>query len=221
MDLSGTTLANYSGSGDFGGGIPFAGPGGAGPAIDDVLGNQDFESRHDRIRYDTPAFGNTTLSLSLGSKSGNDVTELAIRPEIDLAGGKLEAAVGFSSEDKGGSAGDEQTFGGSVSWLGASGFNVTLAFSEKSDDNAGNPDSQYIYGKVGYRFGNHAVALDLGQASDFDAQGDDATSLGIGYVFKAAKWVELYGSLHTFSLDRPGADFDDIQTIMAGARLKF
>ena len=217
-DLSGTTVVTYSGMADFGGGIQF---GGDGPAIGDTIGNLDFESRYDRLRYDLPSLGPVGLAASIGVKGGNDVYELAARPELKIGSGKLASAIGYSVEKKGGATGDESTLGFSVSYLFSSGLNGTLAYATRGTDAPGSEDQTITYLKLGYKTGPHAMSFDYGIANDFDAAGDDSTAFGVAYVYKAAKWLELYAGGKVHSLDRAGTDVDDITILAVGSRLKF
>jgi len=217
-DLSGTTVITYSGMADIGGGIQF---GGDGPAIGDTIGNLDFESRYDRVRYDSPSFGPVGIAASIGVKGGDDVYELAARPELEIGGGKLASAIGYSVEKRGGTTGDETTLGFSVSYLFASGFNGTLAYATRGNDAPGSEDNTFTYLKLGYKTGPHAMSFDYGIGNDFDAAGDDSTAFGLAYVYSAAKWLELYAGGKIHSLDRTGADLDDVTIVAVGSRIKF
>lgn len=221
VDLSGTTLITYSGITDIGGAFAFRNGGGAGPTIGATIGNLDFESRYDRIRYDTPRWGPVGLSVSFGNKGNNDVHEAALWVASDLAGGKIAGAIGVSRERRGGVSGNEDTVGGSVSWLHASGLNLTLAVGMSEDDNPALPRKEFGYAKVGYLFGKHAVALDYGRGRDFALAGERADVYGVGYTYAAAKWLDLNGGAKLHRLDRPGSDFDNITFVTAGMRLKF
>lgn len=217
-DVAGTTLVTYSGMTDLGGAIQF---GGMGPAIGATTGNLDFESRYDRLRYDAPKLGPLDIAVSVSTKSGNDVYELAIHPRIKMGGSNLRSAIGYSVEKKGGALGDEQTLGVSASYLFPSGFNGTVAHGTQSSDAAGSVDKEITYFKLGYKTGDHAMSLDYGIGSDFDQAGDDSTGYGVGYVYTAAKWIELYAGAKIHSLDRAGFNADDITVISAGTRIKF
>ena len=133
--------------------------------------------------------------------------------------GQIAAAIGFSSEDKGGVAGNEDTTGGSISWLFAGGFNITGALSMRENDDG--LDAKFAYLKAGYKIRKHAVAIDYALGEDFDADGDESNMIGVGYVFKPITWAEFYAGAKVHTLDRPGADFDDISIVTDGTRLKF
>lgn len=221
VDLSGTSVINYSSQTDIGGSFAFRNAAGPGPTIGSTMGNLDFESRYDRIRYDTPKLGPLSLSVSFGDKSNHDVFEAATWYGTGLAGGKLAAALGWSRERKGGVAGNEDTFGGSASYLAGNGVNVTLAAGASEDDNPASPRKKYAYGKLGYITGKHAVSVDYGRGQDFAVAGDRSKAFGLGYVYAAEKWLDLYGGVKQHQLDRAAATFDDIRFVTAGLRLKF
>lgn len=210
VDLSGAAVINYSGITDIGGGFAFRQGSTFGPTIGSTIGNLDFESHYDRLRYDTPSFGPFLLSARFGTKGSNDVTELAARYASGIAGGKVAATIGWSKENVGGIAGSEETFGGSVSWLHTIGINLSAAFGTSENDDPARPDRDFYYGKLGYISGNHAVSFDYGRGNDFGQGGDKADVYGVGYVFTPKKWIELYAGVKLHSLDRTAASFDDV-----------
>lgn len=221
VDLSGTSIINYSSQTDIGGAFAFRNSAGFGPTIASTMGNLDFESRYDRIRYDTPKLGPVSFSVSFGDKGNNDVWETAAWLNSDFAGGKVSGALGWSRERKGGVTGNEDTFGGSASFLARNGVNVTLAAGTSEDDNPATEKKKYAYGKLGYITGKHAVSVDYGRGQDFALAGDSSKAFGVGYVYAAEKWLDLYGGVKQHRLDRAAANFDDIRFVTAGLRLKF
>ncbi|MGQ0545117.1 MAG: porin [Betaproteobacteria bacterium] len=222
VDLSGTTVAHYAGVSDIGGAFAFRTPAGAfGPTIAATTDRQDFESRYDRLRYDTPALGGFKLVGSVGVKdTTRDVKELALWYAGDLGAlGKLAGALGYSNED--GIAGgiDDRVIGGSVSWLHGSGFNVTLGRTER--DVTASREGTFNYVKLGYKTGKHALSADFGMADDQEAAGDEGQVFGVGYVYAPVAWADLYALLKRHGLDRVGTSFEDINFVMLGTRLKF
>jgi len=223
VDLSGTTVVGYAGIGDLGGAITFGGT--AGLSLRSVINQQDFESRYDRLRYDSPKLGPVTISLSTGTNGGLDTEEYGIWYSSNLgAAGTLAFAVGFSTKDFSTVApdprGDQETTGGSISWLHPSGWNVTLATSSVAND-AGK-DSDFKYVKVGYKTGRHAFSADFGMGDDQVAVGDEAEHFGVQYVFAPNQAVDLYAGYKTLGLDRAGGvTFDDIKILAVGSRIKF
>ena len=111
--------------------------------------------------------------------------------------------------------------GGSVSWLASNGLNLTLAAGTSEDDNPTVAKKKFAYGKVGYITGKHAVSIDYGRGDDFAVAGDEASSFGVGYVYTAQKWMELYAGAKQHKLDRPGSNFDNVTFVTVGTRLKF
>lgn len=221
VDLSGTSVIHYSGIADVGGNFAFREGAAFGPAIGATINNLDFESRYDRLRYDTPKFGPVSIAASYGTKGNNDVVEVAAWLATEFVGGKIAGAVGWSREDAGGLSGDEDTIGGSVSWLAPIGVNVTLGYANSENDNAAVPKKKFGYAKVGYLMGRHAVSVDYGKGKDVALDGDDAKVVGLGYVYTPARWIELYAGVKQHSLDRPGSNFDDIRFVSGGTRVKF
>jgi predicted porin len=227
VDLSGTSVAHWSGMHSIGGAFEFKTSGGAGTgiAITDVVNNQDFESRYDRLRYDSPKFGGFSVAGSWGTKdSGRDVRELALWYTGDLGAlGRLAGAVGWSNQQADVAipgAVEDETIGGSVSWLHGSGLNVTLSTSQR-DARVTGEKGKMMYAKVGYKFGKHAVALDWGKGEDQGAVGAEGDMIGVGYVWNPVRWAELYAAAKRHSLDVAGVDADDINVVMVGTRIRF
>jgi predicted porin len=223
VDLSGTAVAQYSLVNGIGGGFAHRTDAGAltTATINATMSNQDFESRYDRLRYDSPAWGGFSLAASWGAKdNGRDVGEAAVRYAGDLGAlGRLAAAFGVSDQAAAAPGGvDDKTVGGSVSWLHASGINATLAHSTRD---LGSRDGTFSYVKVGYKAGKHALALDYAMADDQAAAGDEAKMTGLAYVYAPISWAEIYAAIKRHSLDRPGTSLQDIDIAMVGTRLKF
>lgn len=220
-DLSGTSVIQYSSVTDIGGKFAFRNAAGFGPTIDSTIGNLDFESRYDRLRYDTPNLGPVHFSLSFGNKGDNDVYEVASWLNADVGGHKVAAALGWSREKKGGVAGNEDTVGGSVSFLANNGLNFTAAAGTSEDDDPASLKRKYGYVKAGYTFDKHAFSVDYGRGEDFAVEDDRSKAFGLGYVYAAQKWLDVYAGIKQHQLDRVGASYDDISFVTAGLRLKF
>lgn len=222
-DLSGTSLASFTNPTSLGGAAQFIDANGGGNVtLKKAMSNLDFESRYDRLRYDLPKLGGFLVSVSQGVKGNNDVTELGVRRVFKLdENGVIHAAAGYSMESKDGVADQETTVGGSVSWRGNSGLNLTAGYSTVSDDDQANPDADFFTMKGGYIFGKNAVSLRYAVANDLVKDGDEATSWVLGYVHKPAKNLDLFASFGLHSLDRSGASFDDITVLTTGLRFKF
>ena len=219
VDLSGTAVAHYAASPDVGGAFEYrTGNVLSGTSIASSISNQDFESRYDRLHYQSPLFSGFMAEASWGHKD-TDIVELALRYSGKIGAlGTLAAALGWSSEDGVAGATDDEVIGGSVSWLHPSGFNLT--FSHTSRDFA-NRDRTFSYVKGGYKGGRHAFSVDYGMGDDQAASGDEANVFGVGYVFTPIAWAELFALYKVHSLDRSGVSLEDITIFMAGTRVKF
>ena len=218
VDQSGTFIAGYSAANLIGGSVAFRDSGGGlGPTISATYSNFDFYSRHDRVRYDTPALGGITFSVSHGTAGGEDSTTIAARQSLDVGAGQLAWALGSGSQS---GTGTDIT-GGSASLLIDSGLNVTLAVADTEDNFTGNDGGNLVYTKLGYKQGRNAFSVDFGVVEDLDAVGDESEVMGVQYLHKPIDWMEVYVSGKTHSLDRSGQDFDDVSILFAGTRIKF
>lgn len=205
--------------------------------INKVFSNFDGLSRTDRIRYDTPTFGGIKLSVS---NTDGDTNDVAARFSGDIGAGlKLVAAVAWAQT----SSLDSQ-INGSASVLHESGISLTAAGGtrERANPNAAllvddggagvtlsqTEDPTFFYVKLGYQFGGDgglgktALAIDFTQVNDLVVDDDEFTAFGAFIVQKIdSAGTELYLGLRQHQLDRTLADFDDISSVLAGARVKF
>lgn len=229
VDLSGTGLADGVCTCDWGGKIFFRDSAGGvlGTNVGAVFSNQDFESRYDRVMYTTPVFGGFRAQVGTGQKStAGEVNEASLWYAGKLMG-DIQAAIGWSDEKTGSNlAGVEipsnTTVGGSVSWLHASGFSVTLAHTNQEFSAApGREDGKHTWGKVGYKFGKNAVSVSYGQTENISQNDDEGKVFGAGYVYNPVNWAEFYVNYHMFQLDRPGVDVEDIMVAAVGTRIRF
>lgn len=222
VDLSGTAVVQFADVVALGGAFAFrnAATGALGPTIAATTSQQDFESRYDRFRYDTPNFNGFTGAISSGTKANTNVTEYAVRYSGSLGSmGRLAGALGHSTEKAAPGGIDDKVVGGSISWLLPSGISAT--FGSTNRDVAVNREGKFNYFKLGYQFGQHAISGDLGRAKDQAAAGDEGKVWGLAYVWTPVRWAEIYAAYKKHTLDRPGTGFNDINILTAGTRLKF
>jgi Gram-negative porin len=220
VDLSGTTVAHYASTPDIGGAFQYRTNGLlSGASIAGTLSNQDFESRYDRVLYQTPSMSGFTVEGSWGNKQST-IYELALRYSGKLESlGTLAAALGYSTEEGTGGGADDKTLGGSISWLHTSGINLTYSHTNRELPGR---DGKFDYFKLGYKFSSlHAVSIDYAMGQDQLLGGDEATMFGIGYVLTPIAWAEVFALFKQHSLDRSGGSLDDIQFFMVGSRIKF
>ena len=218
-DLSGTSVIMYSGVNDTAGSIQFRDDDDTQIAkVDSTRNNFDGLSRNDRLRYDTPAFGGAVLSVS---STNGDAYELAARYSADFNGlGKITTAIGYV--DTNNRADPEYTqIGGSVSWLHTSGINLTVSSGTRNIEDTDKDPVNY-YGKLGYKFDIHAIAVEYGVTEDLAQDKDKSKNYGLAYVIKPWNGVEFYGTYRIYELDRDGtSNIEDIQQVMLGTRIKF
>jgi len=232
LDLSGTNMPNGTCPTDWGGGIGFRNSATGAVATTPMAGAtglgdcNDFQSRYDRLQYTTPTFGGFRGQVSTGqANAGGEANEASVWYTGKLAG-DLQAAVGYSTVNTSTPAGapDRETLGFGVAWLHTSGFNVALNFTQvegisgvAGDDRKG----KTTWGKVGYKFGQHAFGVDYAMYDDNGAAGDEGKSYGLGYVWTPQRWAEIYAGYHLFTLDRTGVSLEDITIFAIGTRVRF
>lgn len=221
IDLSGTAVATYSAVADVGGSFEFRNDGdGTGITVSGSRSNFDGLSRKDRVRYDTPRWSGFFASASI---EGNSEWDLAARYAGDFGWARFAAAAGradFGTSSDSNDGTRDWEFSSSASLLFDSGFNVTASYAFVEQD-AQNPWN--LFGKIGYKFlKKHAASVQYSRTKNLSNSGDKGDTFGIGYVFSPWKSIEFYGTyyLHMLNLDQ-GSDPDDIDIIMAGARVKF
>ncbi len=226
MDLSGTGVVGYSAIADMAGGQLFYDKNTntlSDTPINAAFSNMDGLGREERIRYDSPSFSGFVGSASYVAEGGGD---LAVRYTSKMDAFKLAAAVAYANPGSSSDIVDDQ-LAGSLSVLHDSGFNGTFAMGTRDQKGAGVSDAGFFYTKFGYRgrwcpLGVTSLSADYGRFSDFDANGDDADTFGLQMVQDLQEWgSEAYLGYRFHKLDRNGVDYDNINAIMTGMRVKF
>ena len=224
VDLSGTGVIGYSGVADLAAGIQFQDGGVlSGVTIGDTFSNLDGLSRDDRVRYDTPVVSGAKLSASA---IADDRWDVALRYARELLGAhEFEAAIAYADVDDN----FDQISGSASLLLGGlvPGVNVTFGAGNQDFEENGRDDASFLYGKLGYQFapfsiGETAFAVDYYYGEDIDQNGDESTSIGLVAVQNVDRiGTEVFAGLRNYELDRGGADFDDVNGLLVGARVKF
>lgn len=249
VDLSGTDLIGNAGVADVGGGFFFydANSGDyheSGTTVSDVFKRHccdlfnritaDGLGKRNRLRYDTPEFAGFSIAAAAGEQESYDV---ALNYSGEFNGWQMEAMAawmqpgGGSDHDCGN--GDYTQMNASVSVLFDFGLNLTAGYGHREVDvlPADGEDPEFVYGKIGYKFGQlfsvgaTAVSADYGVYENSDNQliGEKGTATGIQLVQELSDYsTELYAAWRNFSLeDNTGADYEDISILIAGARFSF
>jgi hypothetical protein len=230
-DLSGTGLVNYSSTADIGGGLIWKNDDGseffntgtlADPVyltVGDTVTNFDGFSRKERIRYNTPNLAGFTVATSFANGGAWDA---ALNYAGEFGGNKLAASASYLKYN-GRSDTVKDRIAASISYLAPFGLNLTFAYGTDNYEAAGRDDAVGYYGKIGYKTGIHAVAIDYGVTEDLFAEDYEGSSYALGYVVNPWAPVELYAVYRVFMLDAPTGtdDPEDITVIGAGTRVKF
>ncbi len=226
VDLSGTSVVGYSGIVDMAGGILFYDDNAnarSTTAIGDVFSNFDGLSRRNRIRYDSPEFWGFTLSGSLLSDGGDVALKYAAKWGEDW---KFAAAAAYANAQAISDTIDDQ-YNGSASVLHSSGLNFTVAAGLRELEDASRDDPTFYYAKAGYRanlfeIGETRFSVDYQYVEDLAQDGDEAKTVGFQVVQDFPEWgSEYYLGYRWHELDRDLEDFDDINALMTGVRVKF
>ncbi|MBO9433305.1 porin [Ruegeria sp. R13_0] len=242
QDLSLVGLVLYSFTADSNASFLFRDNAGilSGPVVVDTTDNFD-GSRRTRIRYDTPSFNGFSFSAAYGQNvleedfdDDRDYYDFAVYYGNTFANG-MEVAAGLAYQVRGegnsGSGGAEsekrEDLVGSASILLENGLSFTVAAGERDVDDDASTDPSFYYVKVGYEadwfsFGKTGIGLHYWDGSDFNADGSDSDVWGIGIVQNIDQYnMEAYFSYQDYAYDDSSDEFDDLSTVVLGARWRF
>ena len=106
-------------------------------------------------------------------------------------------------------------------------MSLTFAAGSRDFDDDGRNTGTFWYGKLGYllspwSFGKTGLAIDYYSGDDVGADGDEARSVGLLAVENITQLgTDVYVGGRNYDLDRSGEDFDEVQSLLVGARGKF
>ncbi len=175
-------------------------------------------SRRDRVRYDTPDYAGFSLAADL-------ISDQRWSTALTWGGdfGDLEAAAAVASSDPGGDS--DFIVNGSASALHQP-TGLSFTFAVGTEDNDGHDDGTTLYGKLGWEaeffsIGSTGFSIDYNHVEGLDAEGDEGDSVGVFAIQNLSDWgVELFTGHRWHTLDRDGADFEDIHVVTGGTRVK-
>lgn len=231
VDLSGTSLVAYSAVSDMAGGqLWYDGattPQNGDLKIGNVFSNFD-GGREDRIRYDSPSYYGFSAAVAAAT---DDKYDLALRYSRDYEMAKVASAVAYQSAGNDGDVDD--IFNGSVSILLNNGLNFTLAGGVQSSSESNRDDASFYGGKIGYQanifqVGTTNFSLDYFRNEDVwsseaaYAKGGEADAWALAVVQNVPDWgTDFYFAFRQYMYDSDAENYDDINVVMTGARLKF
>jgi len=88
-------------------------------------------------------------------------------------------------------------------------------------------DATYWWAKLGYltQFRDNATtafSIDYGESANITANDENGKTWALAAVHDVETWsTEFYAIYRMYMADSDTADYDDVNSIMAGARLKF
>ncbi len=238
IDLSGTSVIEYSGLEDVGGSLVFRTKNADspdGPAVSggsDAIGGGAYTqfdglSRRNRIQYDTPTIAGFKAGLTHVQGNAWDVS-LRYAAKYEDIGMKVSAGVAYWNYGARTNIA-EGGFGGSFSLLHDSGANLTVSSGtfDREANGATIDDPVGYFIKPGWKldlvpWGKTNVSVHYGTTDDLQAQGDEFTSWGGAVVQNVdAAGAELFAFFRQYELDRTGSSFEDLDLGGIGARIKF
>ena len=241
MDLSGTTVIDYSSVADSASAqvIRFSNPALSfddslsGITIGNAFTNYD-GPRRVRIRYDTPDYNGFTFAAAYGRNLLSDnaavreenIADASVAYDHTYGDVAIKGGLGYYWEED-----DTRNWGGSVSALHTpTGLNATLAVGGQDTDGGG---GSFWYGKLGvirdlFSWGATAAAVDYYSGDDIYIDADagitssSSDSLGVSLVQNIDRAnTELWLTYRTFDYSDNVASYEDGQAIFGGARFKF
>ncbi len=251
IDLSGTSVIDYSGLQDIGGGLSFRTegvlgvldseskfvPGDAdGPKVSagstqtgsGVYSQFDGLSRRNLLRYDTPSFAGFKAGVTTAQGDQWDGW-LRYKAHYKQIGLKVAAGVAYWEQGESTNVMDGG-YGGSISLLHSSGANLTFSggVADREDTTTDKTEDPWgIYVKPGWQLnltslGKTNVSAHYARAEDFQKNDDEFESFGFAIVQNIdAAALELFLFYRQYSLDRDAEDFEDINIAGLGGRVKF
>lgn len=224
LDLSGTVPAALLAVGNLAPGMKFVET--SSGQLSDIRVFQHFVDTErlllvDRVRYDSPRFGNgARVSGTIAKDSRWDV---ALRYYPTLEKWTLRAAATYLHKPYQGL--DDRTEVGVSARHNDTGLSLTTAvlYGHRTD---GNTASGYV-GKIGWltrlnRLGRTAVSLDYSNGSDTRVVGDRSRSVGL---FAYQKWdrvgLDVYAGYRRYDVERPDIGLNPLDVFVVGGIFSF
>ena len=191
--------------------------------VRDIYNGFDGLSRTDRIRYDTPEFGGFSLA---GSYSSGDAFDGSVWYSREFSGTRVAAALGVANPGDI-MVGTDLLYTGSASILFPLGISATFSGSNMEKQEEGLDDATVWWAKLGYKTSFYegattAFSLDYGESENISVNDEKGSTWALAAVHDIRDWgTEFYAIYRRYMADSERGDFDDVNSVMAGARLRF
>lgn len=191
--------------------------------VKDLFNGFDGLSRTDRVRYDTPGFAGFSLA---GSYSSGDSFDGSAWYSREFSGTKVAAGMGVANP------GDimpetDLLYTGSASVLLPIGLSATFSGGLLEKEDTDLDDAMFWWAKLGYltQFSDYATtafSIDYGEAENITLDDENAKTWALAAVHDVKEWgTEFYAIYRMYMADSDSSDYDDVNSFMTGARLKF
>lgn len=191
--------------------------------VREIYNGFDGLSRTDRIRYDTPEFGGFSLA---GSYSSGDAFDGSVWYSREFSGTRVAAALGVANPGDI-MVGTDLLYTGSASILFPLGISATFSGSNMEKKEEGLDDATVWWAKLGYKTSFYegattAFSLDYGESENISFNDEKGSTWALAAVHDIRDWgTEFYAIYRRYMADSERGDFDDVNSVMAGARLRF
>ena len=191
--------------------------------VKEIYNGFDGLSRTDRIRYDTPEFGGFSLA---GSYSSGDAFDGSVWYSREFSGTRVAAALGVANPGDI-MVGTDLLYTGSASILFPLGISATFSGSNMEKKEEGLDDATVWWAKLGYKTSFYegattAFSLDYGESENISFNDEMGSTWAVAAVHDVTDWgTEFYAIYRMYMADSERGNFDDVNSVMAGARLRF
>ena len=205
-----------------------------GASLGGQFADLDFNSRQQRIRYDTPNIGGFMVTMS---HNDDQTVEAALRFSGKAGGTKIKAGAGVAHATGSGEAFDHQ-LGAQISMAhGGSGLGITFGcgfqkrnaqvtvagVQETDNDRSGCHTQGHLKRKFN-SLGASTIVVEYDRKNNMQNYGDVATGIGVNFhQHISAAALEVWVKYSNFDLEQEvgSASVKDIDIISLGTRMKF
>ncbi len=206
--------------------------GGASTTLGRQFADLDFNSRQTRIRYDTPVIAGFMASVS---HDDDQSIEAALRYSGNVLDSRVRFGMAMAHNTNSGSN-VEEMYGAQLSFTHSSGLGLTsgIAFQEDHAPQSAPPGSTggdidklgvVVQGHFKRKFnelGSSTVVVEYDQKENMNTSGDVAKGFGVTlHQAIDAAAMEVWFKFSNYELEKEGTDFDDINIVTLGTRMKF